>query len=275
MDANFDKIAINKLLNDFTNATGLSIAIKDAMFNEIGRSNITFNCFCRYIQSSSVGATRCYRSDAELFRKCNLSGKPEIHTCHAGLTDMAIPIIFNDTVMAYIILGQIKKDVSIDEIYQKIRTLNLDKKIIESNYNSIQSFSNEKIESIANIAIMLVEHILFKNLIEQKLDVHTQKAVEYINEHISEMIEISDICTALNVSKSVIYKNFEKQFGMPPKKYINVKKVENAKTKLRHTNNSVEQIAVSLGYENIGYFYRLFKMETGMTPLQYRNKHIS
>lgn len=272
MNASFDKKAITALLNDFNNATGLSIAIKDSFFNEIGRSDNNFNCFCKYIQSSPKGAKRCYDSDAELFRKCNLSGKPEIRICHAGLTDMAIPIIYNGNIVAYVILGQIKNNLDINEVLSRVSNLNLSEKTVAENYSSLQAITNEKITSIANIATLLIEHILFKNLIEPNFDIHTKNAVAYIDEHINEMIEIADICNAISVSKSALYKNFEKQFGMPPKRFINERKIEFAKRLLKNTDKSVENIALGLGFENVGYFYRLFKSITGETPLQYKYK---
>ncbi len=272
MNTRFDRAKITELLNDFYNTTGVSIELKDSLFNQIGRSENGYTCFCEHIHSSKTGSARCYESDMQLFKRCEISRKPEIHTCHAGLTDMSIPIIFSDKIVAYVILGQIKNDLGVEEIIQRVADLDIGTEVIKKDYLQLPSFNDEKIKSIANIAIILAEHILLKNLIEHNIDKGLQNAEEYINEHLEEMIEISDICEAVNISKSVLYKKFEKQFGVPPKKYINSKKIENAKWKLKYSDVSIENIAVSLGFENIGYFYRLFKRETGKTPQQYRSQ---
>ena len=39
---------------------------------------------------------------------------------------------------------------------------------------------------------------------------------------------------------------------------------------LRHTDQSVEEIAQRVGFSNIKYFYVLFKKFTGITPTTYR-----
>lgn len=35
---------------------------------------------------------------------------------------------------------------------------------------------------------------------------------------------------------------------------------------------SVKEIAVSNGFSNVQYFYKAFKKETGMTPVEFRDK---
>lgn len=41
---------------------------------------------------------------------------------------------------------------------------------------------------------------------------------------------------------------------------------------LKDTNQTVESIADSVGYESVEHFNRLFKKEYGMTPIQYRSR---
>ena len=48
-------------------------------------------------------------------------------------------------------------------------------------------------------------------------------------------------------------------------------RMERAKFLLRNTQDSVEDICVAVGYENVSSFRRKFKKELGLTPSQYRN----
>ena len=54
--------------------------------------------------------------------------------------------------------------------------------------------------------------------------------------------------------------------------YVNTMRINYAKTLLRGTNDSVENIAYQSGMPNISYFIRQFRKRTDRTPLQYRKE---
>jgi len=48
-------------------------------------------------------------------------------------------------------------------------------------------------------------------------------------------------------------------------------RISHAKALLRNTDKKMYQIAQSVGYENVKYFFRVFKKMEGITPEHYRN----
>ena len=58
---------------------------------------------------------------------------------------------------------------------------------------------------------------------------------------------------------------------MPPTKYIRHIKLEFAKNMLVLSHKSISQVAREAGYRDIAHFDRVFKKETGVTPLEYRS----
>ncbi len=44
-----------------------------------------------------------------------------------------------------------------------------------------------------------------------------------------------------------------------------------AKSQLKITNLQIKEIAIALGFDNVGFFNRFFKSHTGQTPKEYRN----
>lgn len=49
--------------------------------------------------------------------------------------------------------------------------------------------------------------------------------------------------------------------------------MKKARTLLKNGNMTVENIAYSVGYQNVEHFNRLFKKKYEMTPVQYRNSY--
>lgn len=74
----------------------------------------------------------------------------------------------------------------------------------------------------------------------------------------------------LNLSAGYLSDLLKKETGKTTKEHIQIQVIEQAKYQLLNSNQTVSEIAYSLGFEYPQYFNRLFKSKTGMTPLEYR-----
>jgi AraC family transcriptional regulator, transcriptional activator of pobA len=74
----------------------------------------------------------------------------------------------------------------------------------------------------------------------------------------------------LNLSPSYLTDLLKKETGKTTKEYLQIQIIETAKNKLLNSNDTVNEIAYSLGFEYPQYFNRLFKSKTGITPIEYR-----
>jgi hypothetical protein len=62
---------------------------------------------------------------------------------------------------------------------------------------------------------------------------------------------------------------------MSPAKYLKVLRLEQAKTLLEESFLSVKEIRVRVGFGDESHFARDFKTHFGLTPTQYRARHLS
>ena len=67
-------------------------------------------------------------------------------------------------------------------------------------------------------------------------------------------------------------RRFRAATGYKPIDYVQALRTEEAKQELERGARSIEDIAVSVGYENASSFRRLFKNRVGMSPAAYRRK---
>lgn len=93
----------------------------------------------------------------------------------------------------------------------------------------------------------------------------------YIKEHPEDKIFLSKMAALCNISPSYFSKLFAKENTCNLSDYVNHVKVERAKELLNSTDWSVRTIAESLGYDDSGYFIKVFKRSTKKTPVEYRN----
>jgi two-component system, response regulator YesN len=92
----------------------------------------------------------------------------------------------------------------------------------------------------------------------------------YIHEHFSEKLTLEDIADHFNMSKNYLCRIFKDTAGCTLWDYLTMIRVEHAKHLLEETNNGTAKIALSVGYDNQGYFSSVFKKKTGVSPKQYR-----
>ena len=87
----------------------------------------------------------------------------------------------------------------------------------------------------------------------------------------SGMPSVKDLASRVNLSPSYLSDLLKKETGLNAQDHIHYFVIEQAKNILLQTNQSVSEIAYSLGFEYPQYFSRLFKQKTGITPLEYRS----
>lgn len=276
MIVNYNVQKINRLLSDFYNATGINMDLRKTDFSFVNnKSYWETKCYCKEIQNTSEGRKACMHSDECLFNKSRESKRLEALTCHAGLTDISIPILFNDEIIGYIIFGQIRTDCDFSKNTEYITSLGLDAKKMERYYYDITSFDTEKIQSMSSIAEILVKHILLENILKPDFDANIQKAVYYINNNLEKNLSIQNISKNANISKSVLYRRFHAYFNCTVSEYIHKKRIEKSVELLKNPDLSIEDIAQIIGYTSGSYYSKAFKKEKGISPLKYKKQFIS
>ena len=67
-------------------------------------------------------------------------------------------------------------------------------------------------------------------------------------------------------------RRFREATGMSPLEYAHTLRLEEAKQLLESTDQAIEAVAAEVGYEESGFFSRLFRRKVGLTPAQYRKR---
>lgn len=261
---------LNKALQDFYNSTGTDLDLIKPDFISARDREIKNNRYCKKIQASEKGKKACFISDDYLLEKCRKSKRIESHRCHAGLLNVAIPILHDDVILGYLMVGCIKPDADFSAIENYVKSLGVAMDEIHKDYDEIPCYDEDRIQSISNIAVMFVKYILLENMIRDDNDTGVNRAVAYIDENISDSLSIKDITKATNMSKSVLYDKFHKYFNCTVSEYIKKRRIEKSIGFLTRTDMSIEEISQRVGFQSASYYSKTFKRIKGMTPIKYK-----
>ncbi|MBR3934277.1 MAG: PocR ligand-binding domain-containing protein [Clostridia bacterium] len=272
MVINYEIDKINTLLHDFYNSTGITIDLLKVDFSKVSHTKYEFNNYCKCIQETPEGKKACRMSEISLLEKCRDTKQTQMHICHAGLVDIAVPIIYEEEIIGYIIFGQLKTQSDFSKLTDYLQKLYPDTKILKKHYSKIAYYDFEKIQSVSNIASMLIKYILLENMLKPKLEDSIQKAINYIENNLDKELCVKSISKNINVSKSVLYKKFHQNFKCTVAHYINVKRVDKSIELLLKTDLSMEEISQRVGYASASYYSRIFKKIKGTTPLKFKRK---
>jgi len=100
-----------------------------------------------------------------------------------------------------------------------------------------------------------------------------KQMLDFIRHNYSTRISLDDIARAALISKSECLRVFRSCFDMTPVQYLTRYRLELACHQLRTTSLSVKEIAGRCGFDDAGYFGRIFRKYYGITPKDYRRSY--
>lgn len=103
-------------------------------------------------------------------------------------------------------------------------------------------------------------------------DAYVNKALGYIHINTGEELTLENVSEYVNLSKCYFCTLFKKEMDMSFSSYLNQVRLEKSKFLILKTDQSILDIAISLGFNSQSYFCTQFKKYTGMTPKQYRGQ---
>ncbi len=101
-----------------------------------------------------------------------------------------------------------------------------------------------------------------------------ERMIEIMNYIQANYIDITldDLAEKFYLSKPYISKYIKEKSGLTFGELVKKIRMKKAKALLKSSNMTVENIALSVGYQNVEHFNRMFKKAYNTTPMQFRNQ---
>ena len=129
-------------------------------------------------------------------------------------------------------------------------------------------------------ALLLQEMALLYRLVpferkspENRQVVEKLKTVlQYSREHYQQPVTVGELAELCHFSEYYFMRFFKQYMNMTCVEYLNQYRLEIAAGELAESGESVTEIALNAGFNNLSYFNRVFKRSFGMTPREYRKQ---
>lgn len=231
---------------------------------------------CAYLKANQGTLGRCVCNKKALMKKD--IQKPYYACCYAGVEEFIFPVRYEDRTVVCIHIsgyrGQLKRSLRFmkqisclcDERFEELYG-ELSKEV--PTFEQVASFAEP-------LSYMLKEFCKCAELEKESDDATTKlyyKALHLLYEGEIESWSSKELAKKLNYSESYLRAVFNRAGSTSLKAKINQIRLEKAKRFLKYSNESVTQIAFSLGFSDSNYFSTYFKKHTGFSPLTYRKSN--
>ncbi len=100
-------------------------------------------------------------------------------------------------------------------------------------------------------------------------DILLLRARDYLYDNLDKEISLDDLSQAFHMSKFHLLRHFKQHFGMTPYQFWLNGRINKARQALL-SGKSVQDVAMSFGFNDVSHFNRRFKPIFGTTPRQYQ-----
>ncbi|MFS0637616.1 AraC family transcriptional regulator [Mesobacillus foraminis] len=126
------------------------------------------------------------------------------------------------------------------------------------------------------MGLLMIELIKHSDKLGQKQENSSRQfliveAMKYIDEHYQNG-SLYELAEKLNQPHYSVSKQIKRATNYTFKELVQEKRLTKAKQLLESTDISITEIVELVGYDNISYFYRIFKTKYGYTPKKFREQ---
>lgn len=100
-----------------------------------------------------------------------------------------------------------------------------------------------------------------------------RKSIIYMQEHYREDLSLTDVSRAIGLSGNYFSHLFKKETGKNYVEYLNEIRLREVMKDLKNSDEKILVIAQKHGFQNLEYFSRFFKRQTGESPAKWRKSN--
>lgn len=267
---------LRQILQDFHTITGQHIAIFDSGFQRIAEYPESRCDFCMLIRSDREGLNRCRQCDLHGMAEAKRKNAVATYVCHAGLIEVCAPIIDEEEILGYIMLGQLLTDEDRKNqwsiIKEKCASLGCPTRELHQAFQKMKQVPSEVLGATSHIMMACVGYIRLEQLMKRQSNARWQEIQQYISSHLIAPFTLKEMSAQLGISVATICKTVKRNTGKTVGQLVAEDRVQRAGQYLTNTDRPVAEIASIVGIDDYNYFTRLFRRKTGLTPTQYRSR---
>lgn len=227
--------------------------------------------YCSLIQSKLKIRYRCCREDKLMCESCRRSNRLMVYRCHGGLSEAVLPMVIDDSLIGYAMLGQFR---TTDALPASMRTewtkagLGIDD--LKAAFLGQPVFTETALNKMLHLFSMMVSFVISRDYVRVRHREIVESVIYWLEAHMDEPVDLDTVAAAVNRSPSTVSHTIKKQLGLSFKQLATLKKIQKFESLIaRNPLISIQDAAAAVGYDDPLYFSRLYKKIRLSPPSMY------
>lgn len=199
---------LQQFQDNFALFAGMSCLTEDLQGRPVTCPSCFSECCSQMIRNSKYGLERCLNCDMQGAEDAARTGKPAIYQCHAGLIDIAAPLMLEGKHIGAIYCGQVLSEPPQEKKFHKIAVeMGIDPDEYVAAIKKLPVISEENLQAIADS--IHVAAASFSRLAHNQLELQTRKReLQRTNTYLNHVFDtMSDIVLISDNTQKIIQVN--------------------------------------------------------------------
>jgi len=267
-------LSLHRFLSNLEAATGIEFCFRDyanITKQALPTERYNHNCsYCRWVKQNPNRYEKCWLEDWILTKTLGeQTDSPFLRYCHAGVAEAIVPVKELDTgnLLGVVFCGQVttSKSKLLKAPSKAMRPL---RKKTEKELRAAAEVVAEFCRATVSVSSAIAES---QRAYFGPNEV-ANKALEVMAERFRTPITLAQVAKEVYLSPSRFAHVIKEVTGKSFTSLLRTLRMSEAHQLLAYTELKVYDIAERVGFDDAGYFHRLFKRTHGMTPADYRER---
>ena len=232
------------------------------------KNTIHTSKICELVKNMPGCFPKCYRCRNLAIEKALLTKKPFGGVCINGIYEYTRPVIENGNTICIIFIGNMFSEGRGEKLLQKY--LIYDPTLIDSMEKNFSYQQCELLGSLIESYIRILLQTYPTSDTHSNFEPLIENLKRYMEEHLEYDIDITTLAKNFHYNRKYLGRLFKQKTGMSFHEYANHRRIARATHLLQTTNETITNISLKCGFNNVTYFCRIFKKNTGLSPTEYR-----
>lgn len=285
-NVDFEHLADSPEFAEFTailkKLTGVVMALNEPKTGIIRHkfADNELNPVCRLIRADPVGLRRCNACDRRHHSQVAASGQAQCYVCHAGFWDIAVPVFVFGRHVATISSGQLLREPGSIAAFRRLRKrlawLGVPERDLRAAYEGAPYLPPDQITCLMQLLELFARQLCesaqrIRDLQAQLERVEIRRAREYVErEFRNPSLALAEAAQHAGLSPAHFSHVFRQTTGTNFIRFVQARRVTEAKKQLTETQNSITDICYACGFNSLTHFNRVFRGFEQRSPGQHR-----
>ncbi len=262
---------VQDIFQNFAESFGVTILFctPDGTIRSRGRKN---SSFCDLIQSVVYSHAACVANDEQARERCRLCQHQFSYRCYAGIEEAIAPIRAGGEIVGYAMFGQFRTAHQVpDKVLSACPPSR--RAELQAAYLELPYFATARLKPVLGLFSTIVDYIVEREMVVRRESATVRELEQWMREHCSEALTVADAARKMKCSRSTVTHQLRRKLGISFQEMLIELRLTKAEALLRSGRcASIKEAAQAVGYDDPGYFSRLYRSKRGIAPSDFRKE---